>query len=52
MEKEFNPSLSCLEAIVAVSQTYQLSQQLDLIRTFHTFHLHTCELTRANTSKI
>lgn len=32
-----NPCLSCLEAIVPLSQTYQLSQQLDLIRTFHTF---------------
>lgn len=41
-EKGFNPSLSCLETIVALSQTYQLSYQLDLIRTVHTFHtVHT-----------
>ena len=38
MAREFNPCLSCLEAIVALSQNYQLSYQLDLIRTFHTFH--------------
>lgn len=50
----FNPCLSCLEAIVALSQTYQLSHQLDLIRTFHTSHTHThtCGLTHANASEV
>lgn len=47
MERGFNPCLSCLEAIVALSWSYQLSHELDLTQDLS--HRHRCA---ANASKV